>query len=90
MTIMVCSFEDGEAAIVRMYGTAEISPASDTDLSDALRAEIDGAPLMRPRQVFTLNIARTQTSCGYGVPVMQFVRDRQKEDRGKNYWENRD
>ena len=25
------------------------------------------------------------TSCGYGVPVMAFVRDRGKADRGRRY-----
>jgi hypothetical protein len=89
ITIMVCSFEESEAAIVRLYGTASIGPAKDSALSETLMVEIGSAPLMRPRQVIEIDIFRTQTSCGYGVPVMEYVRDRQKEDRGRSYWDNK-
>jgi hypothetical protein len=30
-------------------------------------------------------VERTQTSCGYSVPVMEFTRERRKEDRGRKY-----
>ena len=49
--------------------------------SDAQAAELISAP----RQVISLDIHKTQTSCGYGVPVMQYVRQRRKEDRGRRY-----
>jgi len=87
VTVMVCSFEKDEAAIVRLYGKASTKPVSESPLAIRLLEEIDGPPLMRPRQIIEVNIFRTQTSCGYGVPVMEFVRDRVKEDRGRNYWE---
>ena len=89
VTLMVCSFEEKEAAIVRLYGESRISQARDSELASQLMDQIDGDPLMRPRQVIEISIFRTQTSCGYGVPVMNFVRDRRKEDRGKNYWESK-
>ena len=30
-------------------------------------------------------VERTMTSCGYGVPVMEVVRERQRTDRGRRF-----
>ena len=49
-----------------------------------LLAEVD-PELQRPRQVIEIDIERTATSCGYGVPIMEYVRDREATDRGKRY-----
>ena len=38
-----------------------------------------------PRQVIEIDVERTMTSCGYGVPVMEVVRERQRADRGRAY-----
>ena len=46
--------------------------------------ELKGAP----RQVIEVEIDNTMTSCGYGVPVMQLVRDRRVADRGRRYKED--
>lgn len=88
ITIMVCSFEKSEAAIVRLYGSASILPAEDSPLAKLLMDQIEDAPIMRPRQVIVVEILRTQTSCGYGIPVMDYIRERRKEDRGRGYWEH--
>ena len=69
ITIMICSFEQEDAAIVRLYGTASVSPAVDS----------------AARQVIEIHIERTMTSCGYGLPVMSFERYRSLEDRGRRY-----
>jgi len=90
VTVMVCCFEKNEAAIVRLYGTATATPPAESPLGQTLLGELNGPPIMRPRQIIEINISRTQTSCGYGVPVMEFIRDRAKEDRGRNYWEKSD
>jgi hypothetical protein len=89
VTIMVCSFEEQEAAIVRLYGTARVSGIDASTLPRFLKEKLADGPIMRPRQVIEVDIVRTQTSCGYGVPVMDFIRDRRKEDRGRNYWDNK-
>ena len=39
------------------------------------------------RQVIVLDVESTMTSCGYGVPVMEFVRHRGPEGRGRRYKE---
>jgi hypothetical protein len=41
----------------------------------------------QPRHVIDIAVESTATSCGYGVPVMTFVRERQVEDRGRRYKE---
>ncbi len=84
ITVMVCSFEDGDAAIVRLYGKARAVAVPDSSYADALLAE--GAEAWgKPRQILEIDVERTQTSCGYGVPVLGFVRDRRREDRGRAY-----
>ena len=38
-----------------------------------------------PRQVIEVEINSTMTSCGYGVPIMEPVRQRRVMDRGRRY-----
>lgn len=84
VTVMVCSFEGENAAIVRLYGKARATPVAQSPLAATLLGEVS-PDLQRPRQVIEVEIERTSTSCGYGVPVMDFVRDRGREGRGKRY-----
>jgi len=80
---MVCSFEDDQAAIVRLYGRARTASLEDLELVEIVRK--GATPSMRERQVIVVDVERTQTSCGYSVPVMEFKRERRKEDRGRKY-----
>jgi hypothetical protein len=81
--MMVCSFEGENAAIVRLYGNAKATPIADSQLAALLLEH--HPPDSRPRQVIEVEIESTMTSCGYGVPVMEFVRHRGVRDRGKKY-----
>ena len=85
MTLMVCSFEPGDAAIVRLYGRASAQPIADSPYAEALLAADRSGPTLALRQVIVLDIENTLTSCGYGVPVMEFVRHRAAADRGRRY-----
>jgi len=85
MTLMVCSFEDGDAAIVRLYGRGSAQPLADSPLAETMLAGDRGGPTLLIRQVVILDIESTMTSCGYGVPVMEFVRHRAAADRGRRY-----
>ena len=85
VTIMICSFEQDDAAIVRLYGRARAIPLDESDVADLLRHGVGEEPSMRERQVIEIDIERTATSCGYTIPVMEFVRERKKEDRGRRY-----
>lgn len=84
-TIMICSFEQGDAAIVRLYGTTTTESIEGSELESLVRDGIADDPAMRDRQIIVMEVERTMTSCGYTLPVMEFVRERRKEDRGRRY-----
>lgn len=86
VTVMVCSF-DGDAAIVRLYGRARAVPLADSPLA-ALLVDEARELMSAPRQVIEVEVERTMTSCGYGVPIMSVVRERQRADRGKRFKPN--
>ncbi len=85
ITVMICSFDEENAAAVRLFGTARITPLADSPLAGLLlqhpAQELKGAP----RQVIEVEIENTMTSCGYGIPVMHVARDRRVADRGRLY-----
>ena len=84
ITIMVCAFDAENAAIVRLYGKAHVTPFAESPLADVLAQE-SASELKAPRQVIEIEIEQTMTSCGYGVPVMTLVRERRAADRGRKY-----
>lgn len=85
ITVMVCSFEEEDAAIVRLFGRARVTPLAESPLAQRLLeqpfTDLKGAA----RQVVEVEIEKTMTSCGYGVPVMKFARQRRTVDRGRRY-----
>jgi len=85
ITILVCSFESDDAAIVRLFGKARIAPLVDSPLAKSLLERPARELKSAARQVIEVEIESTMTSCGYGVPVMEFVRDRRVADRGRRY-----
>ena len=85
ITVMVCSFEAGNSAIIRLFGRASVVPVADSPLAPALLAGGPEDLTGPPRQVIDIAVERTMTSCGFGVPVMAFVRERTKADRGRRY-----
>ncbi|NJM83715.1 MAG: pyridoxamine 5'-phosphate oxidase family protein [Tabrizicola sp.] len=76
ITLMFCAFE-GPALILRLYGRASILQPRDAGWRDALShfPQMAGA-----RQVFDMAIDSLQTSCGTGVPIMPFGKDRASEE----------
>jgi hypothetical protein len=83
ITLMICSFEGEDAAIVRLYGLAKVMPIAESELAQRLLETGATAMKLTPRQI--VEIEKTSTSCGYGVPVMEFVRDRRTVDHGRRY-----
>jgi hypothetical protein len=85
ITVMICSFEEENAAAVRLFGKARVTPLADSPLADLMlrhpAQELKGTP----RQVIEVDIDSTMTSCGYGVPVMHLARERRAVDRGRRY-----
>jgi len=94
MTLMWCGFE-GLPRILRAYGSAEAVHPRDADWADCARLI---PPPVGARQYFKMQVDLVQTSCGYAVPLMDFVEDRQvlakwSEKRGedgiRNYWQEK-
>lgn len=91
MTLMFCSF-DKQPLILRLYGSARALHPRDAEWAEhlALFPAIAGA-----RQIFLLDIALVQTSCGFAVPYFAFEGERdtlrnwaqKRGDEGlKDYW----
>jgi hypothetical protein len=69
---MFCAFK-GSPMIVRLYGTAR-TVLPDTPEWEPLRA--DFPTYSGIRQIILADITRVATSCGYGVPRMELVEQR--------------
>lgn len=91
MTVMFCAFE-GKPIILRLYGEASVYHKRDAFWKDhiGLFPHIPGG-----RQLILLKINMVQTSCGMGVPLMDYKKERLlleswAEDKGeegiKDYW----
>ena len=94
MTLMWCGFA-GLPRILRVYGSAQTIHPRDSDW--AACTDLIPAPV-GARQYYRVRIDLVQTSCGYAVPFMDFVEDRQvlsnwAEKRGEqgvqDYWQDR-
>ncbi|HEX3052642.1 MAG TPA: pyridoxamine 5'-phosphate oxidase family protein [Aggregatilineaceae bacterium] len=72
ITFMFCAF-DGPPNILRLYGTGHtVLPGSEewAELSPLFTI------LPSTRQIIVADITRVQTSCGYGVPLYDYVGER--------------
>lgn len=72
ITIMFCAF-DGKPLIVRLYGRGEVLPVGHPD-ADALLSHFGSYP--GARSVIRVRLDRVSTSCGYGVPLLLYERER--------------
>ncbi len=88
-TIMVMSMGPNDSAIVRLYGRARIESIEDSPIKDRMDLE-EAEKGGRLRQIVVINVERTQTSCGHGVPVYDFVSQRGKEGAGRRFYEAKD
>jgi len=73
MTIMFCAFE-GKPNILRLYCTARAIQEKDEEWEEYLmNFEVPRAA----RQIFEVSILNVNNSCGMGVPLYDFVNQRQ-------------
>ncbi|BDS11756.1 pyridoxamine 5'-phosphate oxidase family protein [Aureispira anguillae] len=94
MTIMFCAFE-GKPLILRLYGTAKAYHERDKEFHE----HIDLFPEdVGSRQIIVMEIDLVQTSCGYGIPFMDYKEERTilktwAEKKGKQkieaYWKEK-
>ena len=89
ITVMVCSFEKENAAVMRLYGNAKVVPLGDSPLAAQLMETPATEIALPERQVIDIEVTSTVTSCGYGVPVMTTARDRTVKDRGREFKERK-
>ncbi len=94
MTIMFCAFE-GMPMILRLYGRAKVYHQRDAAFQEYIKLFPTYAGA---RQIIELDFDLVQTSCGYAVPFMDFVGERdelvkwseKKCDEGiKEYWKEK-
>lgn len=86
LTMMFCSFT-GKPTILRIYGRGQVIRPDSQDW-DAYAMHFDLLPGVR--QIIKLDIDSVQTSCGYAVPLYEYLGDRselvewaeKKGDRG--------
>jgi hypothetical protein len=72
ITFMFCAFS-GPPRILRLYGKGR-SVLPGTPAWDALAPHFQSYPGMR--QIVVADITRVQTSCGFGVPLLDYVGQR--------------
>lgn len=72
ITIMFCAF-DRSALILRIYGRGRAVLPQDAEW-DALAANFTLLP--GTRQIFLIDVKSVQTSCGWGVPMMELQQER--------------
>ena len=84
ITLMIMSGDEKDAAIVRLYGKGSVHKLDDYEFAERLMTS-PARHLSGPRQVIEIDVEKTQTSCGYGVPALKFIRQRTREDRGGRY-----
>ena len=85
ITVMVCSFDREDAAVVRLYGHATVTPVAESPLAEQLLAAPAEEIALPQRQAIVVDVESTATSCGYGVPVMTFDAQRTVRERGRRY-----
>jgi hypothetical protein len=72
---MFCAFA-GAPLILRLYGQGRVLPRGGLAYSDLLASAFDNAERPGSRQILVLDIDLLQTSCGYGVPLFEYVAER--------------
>lgn len=92
ITLMFAAFS-GRPNIVRLYGRGRFVLAGDPEFAD-LRGHFPKDRTVGQRSIILVELDRVQDSCGYSVPLMDFVADRQvldlhQEKRGPAHYEGR-
>lgn len=83
VTVMFCAFE-GPPSILRLYGRARMLPRGSEPYRALLSEAFDGTEPRGTRQILRLDVDLVQTSCGFGVPLFEYVGERDSLDRWAN------
>jgi hypothetical protein len=85
ITVMVMSMDGDDAAVVRLFGRATVTPLDESPLRELMLSAPARDIELPMRQVIEITVESTQTSCGYGVPVFEFKSQRVRAARGRRY-----
>jgi Pyridoxamine 5'-phosphate oxidase len=82
ITIMLCAFE-GPPRIVRLHGRGTFVAADDPAFGERLaEAGLESLDLAEAnRAIVDVAVDRVSDSCGYGVPLMAYERQREQTER---------
>jgi hypothetical protein len=75
LTLMFCAF-DGPPLILRLYGSGRAIKRGGAEYARLLAVEYGGIEPPGARQMIALDVELVQTSCGYGVPHLNYVGER--------------
>lgn len=78
ITLMFCAF-DGKPNIVRLYGRGDVLRSGDPGF-DELASRFGDLP-RGARSIVRVAVDRVSDSCGFGVPFMEFVGEREDMPR---------
>ncbi len=79
MTIMFCAF-DGPPMILRLHGKGRVLPRGSADYERLLADAFANEEPAGARQIVVLETDLVVTSCGYGVPMFDYKRERPSLD----------
>ena len=83
LTIMFCAVA-GPPLIMRLYGSGRVIHRDSAEFAARLTEQFDGKAPLGARQMVHLDIDLVQTSCGYGVPLFDYVEERPQMDAWAN------
>jgi hypothetical protein len=75
LTVMFCAFA-GAPLILRLYGRGQSLRRGGSDYAALLAEHYAGEEPLGARQIIRVAVELVQTSCGYGVPMFDFTKDR--------------
>jgi len=80
LTLMFCAFE-GPPLILRLYGQGRILPRHSPEYDALLASNFNNIETPGARQMVRLEVDLVQTSCGMGVPLFDYVDERDQLTR---------
>ncbi|WDR01254.1 pyridoxamine 5'-phosphate oxidase family protein [Devosia algicola] len=97
LTIMFCAVA-GPPLIMRLYGDGRVIHRQSIEFAALLTDQFNGQAPLGARQIIRLDFNLVQTSCGYGVPLFDYLDERPQMDdwaeaKGvdgiENYWRDK-
>ncbi|HEY3989398.1 MAG TPA: pyridoxamine 5'-phosphate oxidase family protein [Acidobacteriaceae bacterium] len=94
ITLMFCAFEE-PPSILRLYGRGMSIPRTSGEYASLVASVFNNEEPLGARQIVRIDIDLVQTSCGYGVPLFDYMGERatlqrwaeQKGETGlQEYW----